>query len=316
MQFKPFLYCAAAAGTLTASLASASPLNDSGLAVTAFEAARLVRESADLRMTHNATDETRADGGSIWLDFSSVGDRADSMFSPSAGFESDLAEINLGADIRAGESFFGVVYTYARADTESRGAQIKADAQGDLFGISAFGQRGFGPLDLSAAAGWLYLSGDVDSAERRLETNANLWTFDAAARFGFKFGPVELVPYAKVEYTLWRPTRHDLDEDNADLWQFPVGVNAAADLALSDGSVLRPQIDLAVIRSAGDTTFEAPVADERYDSTLTGTHTLYRGLLGVSWKSGKGALSAGYRYLGSRGGRDSHAWQLKADYVF
>lgn len=319
MQFKTiFLSALATTTALTAGAVPASPFYESGLAVSAFETARLVRESADARMTKAVTDKTRADGGSIWLDFSSASDEADTMLS-GAGYESDLAALNLGADIRLGEAFFGVVYTYARADTESRGTPNKADGDGDLFGITAFGQRGFGPIDLSVSAGWLYLSGDVNGSSRNFETNANLWTFDAAARIGLTFGPVDLVPYAKVEYTLWRPTQHPGSESgphNANIWQFPIGVNAAAGFTLPGGSVLRPQIDLAVIRTAGDTQVDAYEAGELYSETLVGEHTVYRGMLGVAWTSGKGALSAGYRYLGSRQGRESHVWQLKADYVF
>ena len=70
-------------------------------------------------MTQAVTDTKRADGGSIWLDLKAESDEADAVQNNS-GYENDLAVLNLGADIRLGESFFGVVYTYARADTESK----------------------------------------------------------------------------------------------------------------------------------------------------------------------------------------------------
>ena len=79
---------------------------------------------------------------------------------------------------------------------------------------------------------------------------------------------------------------------------------------------LRPQIDFAVIRTAGDTEIEASGAGELFEETLTGSHTLYRGMVGLAWTTGKGTLHAGYRYLGSEQGRESHAFQLQADYVF
>lgn len=318
MRIKPYILTglSIAAALPAASVCSASPFVSSGLAISAYETARVVRESADARMTQAVTDHNRADGGSIWLDLKSVGDEADSMLAGN-GFDNDTAVLNLGADIRMGESFFGVVYTYAKADTESRGLAARADGEADIFGITAFGQRNFGGLNLALSAGWLYVSGDADIGGPSMETNANLWTFDAAARYGFEFGNFDLVPYAKVEYTLFRPRHHgDWKLDNANIWQFPVGVNAAYDFTFADGSTLRPEIDLAVIRTAGDTEFNAEKEGLTYTETLTGEHTLYRGMMGIAWTSGKGTLHAGYRYLGGEEGRKSHLWQLQADYTF
>ena len=267
-------------------------------------------------MTRAVTDTSRAAGGSIWLDLKAASDEADTMVN-NAGFENDLAVVNLGADIRLGEAFFGVVYTYARADTESRGVSAKADGEGDIFGISAFGQRNFGGLNLALSAGWIYMSGDSDMGGMAYETNANLWTFDAAARYGIEIGNLDLVPYAKIEYTMFRPRHHgDWNLDNANIWQFPIGLNAAYTFEFENGMKLRPQIDFAVIRTAGDTEIEASRAGELFEETLTGSHTLYRGMVGLAWTTGKGTLHAGYRYLGSEQGRESHAFQLQADYVF
>ena len=166
MNLKPLfitgLSCVAA---LAANSAVASPFVSSGLAISAFETARTVRESADERMTRAVTDTSRAAGGSIWLDLKAASDEADTMVN-NAGFENDLAVVNLGADIRQGEAFFGVVYTYARADTEGRGLSTgKADGEADIFGITAFGQRNFGGLNLALSAGWIYMSGDSDMAD-------------------------------------------------------------------------------------------------------------------------------------------------------
>lgn len=125
------------------------------------------------------------------------------------------------------------MYTYARADTESRGVPDKADGEGDIFGISAFGQRNFGGLNLALSAGWIYMSGDSDMGGMAYETNANLWTFDAAARYGIEIGNLDVVPYAKIEYTMFRPRHHgDWSLDNANIWQFPIGLNAAYTLSL------------------------------------------------------------------------------------
>ena len=305
------------AAALTSAAAAASPFVSSGLAVSAYETARAVRESADARMAAAVTDTVRADGGSVWLDLKALTDEADSMGN-TAGFENDTAVLNLGADIRKGEAFFGVVYTYARADTESRGLAAKADGEADLFGITAFGQRAFGDLNLALSAGWLYVSGDANDGTGSVETNANLWTFDAAARYPFDVFGVALVPYAKVEYTLFRPRHHGAWElDNANLWQFPVGVNASTVFTFADGSTLKPVLDVAVIRTAGDTEFAAyDGTGAVFEETFTGSHTLYRGMVGLSWTKGKGTLRGGYRYLGGDEGRASHSYEFKADYVF
>lgn len=318
MNTKPlFLTGLTAALAITAGSTCASPFVSSGLAISAYETARIVRESADARMTAAVTDSKRADGGSIWLDLTAASDEADSVIN-GAGFDNDVAVVNLGADIRLGDSFFGVVYTYANADTESRHSPVKADGEADMFGITAFGQRNFGGLNLALSAGWLYVSGDSKLAGTKSETNANLWSFDAAARYGIEFGNLSLVPYAKVEYTLFRPRQHgDWKLDNANLWQFPVGINAAYTFEFAGGSRLRPAVDVAVIRTAGDTEFAAyDGTGSAYDETLTGEHTLYRAMVGLAWTLDKGTLTAGYRYLGSEEGRESHVWQLKADYVF
>ena len=180
MNIKPlFVAGLSFAAVVTANSAAASPFVTSGLAISAFETARAVRESADARMTQAVTDTKRADGGSIWLDLKAESDEADAVQNNS-GYENDLAVLNLGADIRLGESFFGVVYTYARADTESKLSDVKADGEADIFGITAFGQRNFGGLNLALSAGWIYVSGDSDMNGVSYETNANLFTFDAA----------------------------------------------------------------------------------------------------------------------------------------
>lgn len=135
MYLKPlFITGLSIAAAMTANSSVASPFVSSGLAISAFETARTVRESADERMTQAVTDASRADGGSIWLDLKAASDEADTMVN-NAGFENDLAVVNLGADIRLGEAFFGVVYTYARADTESRGVSAKADGEGDILAL-------------------------------------------------------------------------------------------------------------------------------------------------------------------------------------
>lgn len=80
MNLKPLfitgLSCVAA---LAANSAVASPFVSSGLAISAFETARTVRESADERMTRAVTDTSRAAGGSIWLDLKAASDEADTM---------------------------------------------------------------------------------------------------------------------------------------------------------------------------------------------------------------------------------------------
>lgn len=300
----------------TANSAAASPFVTSGLAISAFETARAVRESADARMTQAVTDTKRADGGSIWLDLKAESDEADAV-QDNSGYENDLAVLNLGADIRLGESFFGVVYTYARADTESKMSSDKADGEADIFGITAFGQRNFGGLNLALSAGWIYASGDSDMGGVTYDTNANLFTFDAAARYGIELGSLALVPYAKVEYTLYRPRHHgNWSVGNANVWQFPVGMNAAYTFEFANGMTLRPELDFAVIRTAGDAEFAASNGTAPYDEAFIGSHTLYRGMVGLAWTMSHGTLRAGYRYLGSEQGRESHSWQLKADYAF
>ncbi len=317
MNTKPTLLGLSLTAVFCSGAQAAEPFVTSGLAISAFETARAVRESADERMTRAVTDTERADGGNIWLELKGGTDEADGM-GRSAGFDNDLAIVNLGADIRRGDAFFGVVYTYGRADTESRGAETKADGKADLFGITAFGERNFGGLNLGVSAGWLWVEGDSKTGGAWHETNANIITFDAAARYDIVAGPLQVVPYAKVEYTLFRPRVHgNWELDNANIWQFPVGVNAAWTFKFAGGSTLHPEIDAAVIRTAGDTEFDSRDAHGRvYSETLTGSHTLYRAQAAIAWTAGKGSLKAVYRYLGSDQGRESHNYQLKAGYTF
>ena len=80
MYLKPlFITGLSIAAAMTANSSVASPFVSSGLAISAFETARTVRESADERMTQAVTDTSRADGGSIWLDLKAAGDEADTM---------------------------------------------------------------------------------------------------------------------------------------------------------------------------------------------------------------------------------------------
>ena len=215
---------AAAAAALATVPAWADAWVSSGAAASYVDVTKLVRESIDARTIENMRGE-RADGGSIWLDVKGAVTKADKAVAGTSGWDNDVYAANLGADIKKGDSFFGVVYTYANVDGKSKGTGAPIDTDINFWGVSAFGQQTFGAMSVFGSAGWMYVTGDVSGAGAKSDMDGNIWTADIGVKGAANFGALSLGPYAKAELTYLAPENFAGGEpDNLRIYQFPVGV--------------------------------------------------------------------------------------------
>ena len=324
-------HIAAAFGAGGAALASFSAQAESwvlsGAAASFVDVSKLVRESVDERAVEHMRG-TREDGGSIWLDLKGATSESDTAVGGVMGWDNDIYAVNLGADIKKGDTFFGVVYTYANSDGDSSlhtpYSSYKAQTETDFFGVTIFGEQKFGSVGIFGSLGWLHARGDVKyasaggdlAAEIDDDMHGDVWTADIGVRGTASFGALSLVPYAKAELTYLAPDNYAFGEpDNLRFYQFPVGVNAAWTFEAA-GWELTPVVDLAVIPTAGDTKAEGKYAGERYDESFYSDGTYWRAALGISARGEHGVFGLSYRYLDGADGYKMHSFGARAEYVF
>lgn len=306
---------AAAAAALATVPAWADAWVSSSAAASYVDVTKLVRESIDARMIENMRGE-RADGGSIWLDVKGAVTKADKAVAGTSGWDNDVYAANLGADIKKGDSFFGVVYTYANVDGKSKGTGAPIDTDIDFWGVSAFGQQTFGAMSVFGSAGWMYVTGDVSGAGAKSDMDGNIWTADIGVKGAANFGALSLVPYAKAELTYLAPENFAGGEpDNLRIYQFPVGVNAAWTLETT-GWKLTPSVDLALVPTAGDTTATGKINGTPFETSFYNDSTYYRASLGISARGEHAVFGLKYRYLKGEDGYKMHSVGARAEYVF
>ena len=306
---------AAAAAALLSLPVWADSWVTSGAAAAFMDVPQLVRESVDARTMENMRG-TRTDGGSIWLDLKGATSESDTSVAGASGWDNDIYAANLGADIKRGDSFFGVVYTYANADGDSTGTAVRESTDIDFWGVSAFGQQSFGAMSIFGSVGWMYVTGDVDSAGASDDMDGNIWTADVGVKGLARFGALSIVPYAKAEMTYLAPENYQGGEpDNLRLYQFPVGVNAAWDLE-AGGWTITPSLDLAVVAAAGDTDATGKMNGLRYKTAFYNDGMFYRAGIGIAARAEHAVFGLNYRYLDGEDGYKMHTFGLRAEYVF
>ncbi len=308
---------AAASACLSLSLPAGAQnvWTDSGAAAAFMDVPQLVRESIHARTNENMRSP-RTDGGSIWLDLKGATSESDTSVAGASGWDTDIYGLNLGADIKRGDSFFGVVYTYANADGDSQGLAQKMSTDIDFWGVSIFGQQTFGVVSLFGAAGWMYVSGDADMGAATYDADGNIWTADLGIKGIAHLGPVSIVPYAKAELTYLQPENfHGGEPDNLRIYQFPVGVNAAWEFTAGDWT-LTPAVDLAVVPTAGDTDATGKLNGAAFSTQFYNDDTFYRAGIEFSAKSEHAVFGLSYRYLDGSDGYAMHMFGARAEYVF
>lgn len=301
-------------GSMTALTAQADPWIESGIAAASMDVTHLVRQSVDKRATSVLTTE-RADGGAVWLDLTGTDSRSDTV-ADGVGYRNKVAAANLGADIRYGDAFFGVVYTFAHVDGESRGAASASEAETQWFGVHVFGERSFGALALAGQFGWLHSHGQGKGEGGSLAMHSNVYSFDLAARLALAVGQTHVVPYVKVENTVidqrnWR----DGYPNRMTVHQFPVGVNVSRTFSSGEWTI-RPEADAAIVCTAGDTEAVRRENGLNRSTRWIDDSTLWRGRLGLTAQKEHASYGLQYEYQTSSGGRRAHQVQLEGQYSF
>ncbi len=306
---------AAALLTMTSLSVQADPWIETGLTASVVDVTHLVRGSLDKRLNENLALE-RHDGGSVWLDLNAVSSQADNV-GKTTGYDNDVWAVHLGADIKKGDSFFGVIYSYAYSEGESKGNAVKQESAADFFSVQVFGQQTFGSLALSANGGWMHSHGEGTSGQKIAIIHANTWTADLAARLKLDCAGFVFIPYAKVETTYidTKPTGAGTLQ-TAFIQQFPVGVEISRTFEAGQWR-LRPVVDLAVVPTTGDTSLKYNYLGQGSVKTQwLDDDKQYRARLGLTGVSEKTRLSLQYEYLDGSDGRNAHTVDMEAKYVF
>ncbi|MDO4937658.1 MAG: hypothetical protein Q4E62_07070, partial [Sutterellaceae bacterium] len=214
--------------------------------------------------------------------------------------------------------FFGVVYSYAYSEGESRNNPTYQESEGDFFSVHIFGQQQFGNFAIAANGGWMHSHGEGRTADSSTIVHSNTWTADFGVKLALDVATVNVVPYAKVETTYIDTTKVNSGTrlDDIVVHQFPVGVNVSRVFEVG-GWKVRPVVDAAFIKTAGDTQVNYSYAGTQFaNMQWLNEDTLYRGQIGLTAYGEKGRLGVNYEYLGAGDGRAAHTVDLQAQYIF
>ena len=311
----------ALAAVVAASAVSAASFEDSfvtsGVATLGLSAQNSIRDSIHAHTLH-AVSTSRADGGELWLDVDLTSSKTDSLYEKTSGAKNKFYMTNLGADIKLGDSLFGVVYNWGQGDSKTRGEAAERKGDQDFFGVKIYGAQSFNVLTFTGALGYMRGRGSADYAGGRYNTNADYTTLDLGA---FVTLPVadwlKVQPYAQVNTTYLHAdgNRAGGDTHRATLFQAPVGVRLAGTFPVGSWTML-PTVDLSVVPSFGDKhlTVDLP-SGNRYNVDWT-NKTLYRSTIGLELQHEKGTLGLDYTYTGADEGREDNTLRLTGRYVF
>ena len=156
-------------------------------------------------------------------------------------------------------------------------------------------------------------------------SDAKTKAFNAGLRFETSFiaGGISFVPYYGVRFThLSSDSMHlqvpgasaSLNFGNANIWQFPVGVNAGYEYTCAAGWKSRSMIDLSIVPTAGDRKVSTKFADITSLDTRFADSVQYRAKVGL--QVSKKQHSFGFLYGVAAAAHGSVDQNVKLNYQF
>lgn len=174
------------------------------------------------------------------------------------GYKSDVYGGTLGVDGSANGFTVGAALTISTGDTDSTNTLVNSTTDSDFVGLSIYGSKASGDLNVTADLGYLHGANDVSVKSfgiNDFSADTDAFTLGVRGEYLIETGNFKVVPHIGLRYTYLTTddfeAAYTTDFDDMNVFQMPVGVTVAGNIGAS-GWNLTPSIDLSVVPAFGD----------------------------------------------------------------
>lgn len=289
-----------------------------GLSVygTAFDVMRLANEGVEARNMSAVNQEA-----GLWANaFYSTYD-ADEVLGAGRGYEADVYGGQIGADWTCPAGWrLGAAFTFATADSNTKGSLLRTDVDGDFFGFSVYTSKQFDRAAVGFDVG--YMKGDNDLSTATDEgvykdsSDTTVWTAGIRADiFAWSTDSFSVKPHFGIRYSrVEADSIGVVDMGNLNAVEMPVGVTFAGTFDAA-GWKISPEVDVSVAPQLGDTDVDYAVLGAGTSSEVV-DGSVFRTKIGATAEYGSFGLGVNYRYGTSSDERSEHSVNVNAVYRF
>lgn len=199
----------------------------------------------------------RCDGVNVWADVYGGHNEANKLMD-GRGYKSDVYGGTLGVDGSANGFTVGAALTISTGDTDSTNTLVNSTTDSDFVGLSIYGSKASGDLNVTADLGYLHGANDVSVKSfgiNDFSADTDAFTLGVRGEYLIETGNFKVVPHIGLRYTYLTTddfeAAYTTDFDDMNVFQMPVGVTVAGNIGAS-GWNLTPSIDLSVVPAFGD----------------------------------------------------------------
>lgn len=199
----------------------------------------------------------RCNGVNVWADVYGGHNEANKLMD-GRGYKSDVYGGTLGVDGSANGFTVGAALTISTGDTDSTNTLVNSTTDSDFVGLSIYGSKASGDLNVTADLGYLHGANDISVKSfgiNDFSADTDAFTLGVRGEYLIETGNFKVVPHIGLRYTYLTTddfeAAYTTDFDDMNVFQMPVGVTVAGNIGAS-GWNLTPSIDLSVVPAFGD----------------------------------------------------------------
>ena len=270
----------------------------------------------------------RAQQTTVWADVNAGRYEGKKVFD-GAGYSSDIFGGVIGVDTQVScGAVIGAALTVGQADTDSENTSAKTSMDSDFFGVSVYTSKTFGDnWNVAADVGYMQGSNDVDVKAYNLgkfSADTDAFTFGVRGEYVAKAGTFNIVPHAGLRWTRISTDSFEAgymtDIDSMNVFQMPVGMTVAGNVAMGDWAVA-PSFDLSFVPAFGDKDAEMTLgiagvkASDDLAVRVIDSNPV-QATLGVDAVNGNWAFGLNYKLGVGSDDRMSNAFSANVRYAF
>ena len=241
--------------------------------------------------------------------------------------KTELGGIAVGGEYTVGDMTFGVLGNFGTGDVKGEGDNGGVKNDVDYYGIQAYAGKRFGQFNVVGQMGYVMTDNDIkhDFGDE-VKVDADVFTIGARGEMAWAINDKwTAVPYVGLNYLrvatdgYTTKTGFKVGSVDQNLVNLPIGVAVAGDCSVHGGWTVRPTVDVAYVRTFGDTDLDATtgVGATNIGTTLD-VWSENVGRLNVGVEARKDNMAFGFSFGGAVGDMDHSEiyGQLNAKYVF
>ncbi len=236
------------------------------------------------------------------------------------GYEINYGGAAFGIDYNVNEAFrLGLALNAGGGDSESQGTLNKAENDFDFFGVSLYGSYSNGAFGLTGDLGYTTVDNDAEmrmpaigmGGKIHSSMDSDAFTIGLTGQYRFSAGEnLNVTPHLGLRYTkvstddadlkLGGLTFFEVETEDQNLFQIPLGVEFSSDIVTDGGWTVTPSADLGVLFTMGDTDVDSlarisGVGGKWRTNSDVMDSAAFMGSLGIKAKADNG-LSLGLDY--------------------